>query len=367
MLDDSQVIKQKSINYYQSNIATISTRTVPPATPSHKANADTGTTGNYFAIKDITCLYNVQPITNNNHITVQMPNGHEIKSTATGWLKYPNVPGEGIEAHIFNELCGSLLDIGALCDMGLLAIYTSEAVYIINPDFNEVVLTGTRDADTRLWMIALTPITLEQEKAALTAAQHMPAKDETTQKPASYMNATSIQKLDTAGDRVEFFSRVFSSPAESTILRAVKKRWIRFPGITDRILRRHKHRLRTPESAAGHLDQVQQNQQRQERQHNPSKLAAEEHTLQHIDIVTYVHREENHMDATARFTTPSHDGHEYTLIMVAIQGNYIHAELMKTRHKSSYLSAHQAGLQFFEDRGYAPTFQRLDNETSQNQ
>ena len=208
-------------------------------------------------------------------------------------------------------------------------------------------------------MIALTPITPEQEKAALTAAQHMPAKAETTQQPASYMNATSIQKLDTAGDRVEFFSRVFSSPAESTILRAVKKGWIRFPGIADRILRRHKHRLRTPESAAGHLDQVQQNQKRQERQDNPPKLAAKEHTLQHIDIVTYIHREENHMDATARFTTPSHDGYEYTLIMVAIQGNYIHAELMKTRHKSRYLSAHQAGLQFSKSEDMRPHFSAL--------
>ena len=73
-----------------------------------------------------------------------------------GELHYPNLPGEGnIIAHVFNNLLGSLLDIGGLCDLGLTAVFDKSAVYIVNTECNEIVLSGTRDPDTRLWMIAL--------------------------------------------------------------------------------------------------------------------------------------------------------------------------------------------------------------------
>jgi hypothetical protein len=44
--------------------------------------------------------------------------------------------------------------------------------------------------------------------------------------------------------------------------------------------------------------------------------------------------------------------------------NYIKALPLKSRTKQSYLQAHKDGLEYFGERGYMPTFQRLDNEVS---
>ena len=346
-------------------------RAVPPSPSTmykHMANADTGTTGNFLALKDINCLSNVREATSTESISVQMPNGKEIKSSHTGELHYPNLPGGGgIPAHVFKELQGSLLDIGGLCDLGLKAVFDKTAVYIVNTECEEIVLSGTRDPDTRLWMIALQPITRTQENWAINAANivadtEFMAEQKSLPAQAAHINAISEQKLDTAGDRVEHFSRVFCSAAESTLIKAVSQNWIRYPGITGNVLKRHRHRLRTHESAAGHLDQVQQNQKKG--LHRATTLAVSNDEPQPINVLTYTHEERNHMDATGGFPVTSHRGDKYILIMYSEGGNYIKAITMKTRTKQSYLKAHKAGNEYFKERGYAPTFQRLDNETS---
>ena len=149
----------------------------------------------------------------------------------------------------------------------------------------------------------------------------------------------------------------FCSATESTLINAVAKKWISFPGITLNVLKRHRHRLRTPVSAAGHLDQVQQNQRRRHSKNTTKDTP--------VDVITHIiQREYNHMDATGKYPATSHRGHRYILIMFSEDSNYIKAIPMKTRQKESYLTAHQQGLEFFKLHGYFPTFQRLDNETS---
>jgi hypothetical protein len=206
-------------------------------------------------------------------------------------------------------------------------------------------------------MIQLSPITQGEEKKACSAA----ATSKNSPRKTPYRaNNVSAQQLDTVGDRVEFFSRTFASAAETTLFQAVKKRWIKFPGITAKILRRHKHRLRTHSSAAGHLDQVHQNHQPS----RPHPKPAEDATQQEFNVITHVHHETNHMDATGRFPATSHRGHQVLLILYSDGGNYIKAIPMVDRSKQSYLKAHRAALDYYTSRGYAPTFQKLDNETS---
>jgi hypothetical protein len=319
----------------------------------HVVNGDTGTTGHYFALKDTSCLHNVQPVKPSQAITVTLPAGEEIKSTHIGELRYSPVH-KGQIVHIFESLWGSLLGIGDLCDAGLVAIFDKTRVYIVDPEQKTVVLTGNRNAKTRLWMIELAPITAaEHDKAAHRAAraQNMPQQQ---------VNNLSAQQLDTVGDRVEFFSRTFASAAETTLYEAVKKRWIKFPGITAKILRRHKHRLRTHASAAGHLDQVHQNHQTP-RPHQPP---ADSESSTPFNVITYIHKEKNHMDGTGRFPIMSHKGHQYMLILYSEGGNFIKVVPMADRTKQSYLKAHRVALEYYSSRGYTPTFQRLDNETS---
>jgi hypothetical protein len=346
------------------------------AAPTHEANADTGTTGHYIALKDINCLTNVQPVTDKTRITVTLPTGEEIGSTHTGDLKYsPHRDAQRV--HVFKSLWGSLLGIGDLCDIGLTAVFTKTAVYMVDTDADEVVLTGRRDKATRLWMIALTPISPREEHNAVKRAnvvkrkhpdkQKLPkihlkkaATDSRTQTQQDQCNAACKQTLDTAGDRVEYFSRVFCSPAESTLINAVKKGWIQYPHITANVLKRHRHRLRTHESAAGHLDQVHQNQHRRQLV-APTPDPSE---LQPTNVLTQIYSEGNHMDATGRFPAISTKGNQYILVMISEGTNYIKCIPIPSRTKHSYLKAHQEALQFYEEHGCKPTFQRMDNETS---
>ena len=394
--DLKNITKSDNFTYHtlSSSINTIAQHVAPPPTQQtqHFANADTGTTGHYIAMKDMNCLQNVRTVAPHERVTVVMPTGEEIHSTHTGELNFSQLP-QGQRVHVFEHLWGSLLGIGDLCDIGLTAVFDRTDVYIVDTECEQVVLTGKRDPKTRLWMIAMQPITKNQEKRAVKRANAIQLKrgasDSVTSTPYSddivhqekqstcpetstplvvdlgnrqAANAISAQKLDCAGDKVEFFSRVFCSAAESTLINAVKKGWIRYPGITCKTLKRHRHRLRTHASAAGHLDQIHQN-------HKPAHRAdavpaSEDKDLAKINIVTYVYEEKNHLDATGRFPAISHRGHQYVLIMYSEGGNYIKAIPMKKRTKESYLTAHKEGVEYFQSRGYQPTCQRMDNEIS---
>ena len=300
----------------------------------------------------------VRPSTPEEIVTVTLPTGEKIQSTHTGFLNLPSLQHEQ-RVHVFDSLWGSLISVGQLADIGLTTIFTKDGAYVVDTDRQEVVLTGRRDPKTRLYMIALKPITETENTHAINQAMAS-----IQQQHENAINAASTQILDTAGDRVEFFSRVFCSAAESTLIQAVKKRWIVFPGITANILKRHRRRLRTHESAAGHLDQAHQNHQR----HNGPTLTHETTTepgeKQPTHLVTKIHTEGNHMDATGRLPFVSHQGHQYILVLYAEGGNFIKAIPMKDRSKQSYLTAHKTAYKYFDDRGYAPTFQRLDNEVS---
>ena len=124
---------------------------MPPPSQSdpHEANADTGTTGHYIALKDMNCLHNVRTSAPHEVVTVTLPTGENIKSTHTGELRFsPDYKGQ--QVHVFKSLWGSLLGIGDLCDAGLIAVFDKQRVYIIDPHQQTVVLTGNRDARTRL-------------------------------------------------------------------------------------------------------------------------------------------------------------------------------------------------------------------------
>ena len=78
---------------------------------SHRANADSGSSGEYFATKDIDCVSNVQACSPVQSIAVTVANGQSIRSTHFGVIRLPS--GHEIVAHIFPDLNGSLLSISS--------------------------------------------------------------------------------------------------------------------------------------------------------------------------------------------------------------------------------------------------------------
>ena len=92
-------------SFTSSSASSCSTSSAVPPPTQHQANADTGTTGHYIALKDINCLHNVCPTTKESAITVVLPTGEEIKSTHTGELQF-SPDHDKQKVHMYSSHCG---------------------------------------------------------------------------------------------------------------------------------------------------------------------------------------------------------------------------------------------------------------------
>ena len=112
-----------------------------------RANADSGTTGNYLAVADISVLRDVCISSPTEQISVAVANGTLLQSTHHGYL---DVPGHGaMIAYIFPQLKGSLLSISQLVNVGLRVTYCADFVTGFDAD-NNIVFQGNRDTRTGL-------------------------------------------------------------------------------------------------------------------------------------------------------------------------------------------------------------------------
>jgi hypothetical protein len=334
-------------------------------TPQHEANADSGTTGNYICSSDTTMLSNVQPTSNG--ILVKMPNGSFIRSTHTATLNLPALPPPARAAHIFPSLAGSLLSIGLFCDCDLIAIYDKEKV-VIQTQEGVMVLRGTRSPSTRLWMIDLD-------------STHHPGPSQLSTPPPSapptcHSAAASIHAPRAQEQVVALYHACLNWPSAPTFLAAVEKGYVNFPGLTAEMVR--KYPPNATATAKGHLDQLRQGllstkplTESADDWHPTQQAPTVTHVSQrrpaHVVTRVYSHHpphRQNHTDLAGRFPITSLHGSQYMMIMYCEDANYIHVELMQSRHADEFVKAYTSGVEFFTRRGVRPVFERLDNETS---
>ena len=156
-------------------------------------------------------------------IAVAVADGNLLKSTHHGFL---DVPGHGaMIAHVFPQLCGSLLSISKLVNLGLKVLYCSDFVTGFNKH-DQPVFQGNRDVRTGLWMVDLRLLSTAAAGGGSTQA-------------ASEGSACAAVRLDSAADFVNFWHATFGSPAISTFIAAIDKGFIRVPGLTEAKVRRH--------------------------------------------------------------------------------------------------------------------------------
>ena len=186
-------------------------------------NTDTGTTGMFFAWKDSPALRELQET--NHGVIVKQPDGSILKSSHIGILDIPTIGPT--TAHIFPTLVGSLISISVLADLGLTAIYSDK--FVIIKQGEREVLRGNRDRKTGLWMIDL----------ALFTQTH---------------TASLAIQVHTQADVAAFWHGTFGSPSLSTFTRAIDKNFIKLPGVTAKLMRKH---FPNPLATSfGHLDQT---------------------------------------------------------------------------------------------------------------
>ena len=341
-------VTPNTINSLQSvSLPPITEPIAPALSPSgYFANADTGATGHYLSIKDISFLRDIKLCTPATQILVQVANGEVSISSHYGYL---DIPGAGsMLAYLFPNFAGSLISISQIVNLGLTVTYCGNFVTMIKD--NVTIFQGARDTSTGLWMIDL---------------------EKFTNKKASH-SANLVIRHDSVADMCNFWHATFGYPALSTFIPAVEKGFIQIPGLTAKKLRSHPPN--PTETAAGHLDATRQGQRSTKRQPDvgtpaviPASIpAVQTHCIWHrVQPVNATRTGRNHTDATAAFPVPALSGALYQHIFYSEDADFIHVETTKSRSAQDLLAAAQRAYKFFADRGAAPKIIRMDNECSQ--
>jgi hypothetical protein len=292
-----------------------------------------------------------------------MPNGATVIATHKGLLNFPQLPPSARIAYVFPDLQNSLLSIGMLCDHGLIAQYDQNNVTIFNPITEDILLSGSRQRVNKMWML---PIVNNDGLANLSIQ---------STHDGSINNVLAIK---TIAKQVEFYHAAFGSPTPSTFIKAVSQHFISLPNISLPQVR--KYTPTTFPSMAGHLDQ--QRQHPNTVRHTPTPTTPLPYSEDHDDnFVPVPAADELHanegilflaplastkafMDLTGRFPVQSRSGHNYMLIIITDDHNYIHIEPMKNRSAPEYVRAFTTALAFFNQHGTTFSSLHMDNETS---
>ena len=113
---------------------------------------ETGTTRHYLTL-NLPCNNKQLAI---NRLPIRMPNMETITSINTALLSKQELPIATRKAHIFPGINKALLFIGTFCDHGCQATFDDKTVIILNKGIRKVMMKGTRDPRSNLYMINLT-------------------------------------------------------------------------------------------------------------------------------------------------------------------------------------------------------------------
>jgi hypothetical protein len=334
----------------KSNIKTNTSSSSPLSISKNisKAKADSGSTGHYISLKDISMLQNIKA--DNNPIIVYLADGSTISSIYTANILIPGLNPAETKAYVFEELEGSLISIGMLCDIGCIVTYSKQKVIVEKND--EIIMEGLRDKSTGLWNFIFNN-TVQNSNLAYAASYY----------PSSII--TSPFNL------VNWYHACMGSPSVSTFYNAIVNGWIDLPDISASIARNLKPTMATYK---GHLDQKRSgldstkfvNIENDSGDHIKNSNDVDDAMLnnKHNIHVSMIDTATIHQDLSGKFPTKSRLSNNYISIMYNLDTNYILAIPQKTRSATDYINTYQKGLDFWESKGITPTFLRIDNEIS---
>jgi len=317
-----------------------------------QVNADSGATGNYLTVADISVLRDVCTSSPAQQITVAVANGTLLQSTHHGFL---DVPGYGaMIAYIFPQLKGSLLSISQLVNLGLRVTYCADFVTGFDADDN-TVFQGNRDIRTGLWMVDL---------RSLSTSDVVPVQ-----------SAASAVRLDSVADFVKFWHAAYGSPAVSTFLAAIDNSFIRVPGLTSAKVRRHPPD--TLATAYGHLHATRKGLRSTKKSLSPVVPTSNPKSDDNVEPVALsqerrvwfkihdVRAGRTHSDATGALPQRGRSGALYQIVFYHEDSNVIHIETTKSRSGPELLGALQRAIKFFTDRRVSPLLIQMDNECAE--
>ena len=276
----------------------------------------------------------VQVNAHHTPITITLPDGSNMTSTASGFITLGKLPRAALSTHIFPKLTAALLGTPQLCDHGLSVIYTKTHLTIVSPR-NDILLRQPRTES--LWTVPTTPPPTPQIL--------IPAPSSPKPIVQSAMTAYPIEPTDHA--RCLFYQRVFCSPVKSTFITATSIPGFTdmFPDLTRTFIR--KNYVHTAATAMGHLNRTRKNlrstQQQPKPPHTPSSPPVPSHQDSEVYLRVYKPTLTNYSDATGTVLKSN----LHFLIMYHFDTNYIHAVPLFDYTSASYHKAYLAGMNMY--------------------
>lgn len=253
------------------------------------------------------------------------PSGHVISSVQSGEINSEALPIEAREVIIFDDKDlpnYDLLSVSKLTKEDMTVVFEKEKATVLNKG-GETVMVAHRDEN-----------------------------DLYTTGFAGVM----FPKSSSSSEKTRFFVATMGSPTTSTILNAVRKGWLKLPGLSIDMIKGHPHSEAT---AKGHLDRTRQgldsSKPRKERDRTNRKT---------VEVSTLQCKNTLYADLAGRFPITSNSGMEYVLVMKCSDTGYIHVESLRSRGAKEMATAFEKGEAFFRSFGQCHEHAKLDNETS---
>ena len=267
-----------------------------------------------------------------------------------------------MQAHVLPGLDASLLSISALVDLGLDVLFDKFFVRLIRKIDGTEVFQGSRDSISGLWFIDLAKL----QESASSSCHSVTLSDASFNNQTQYVHiAAPAVRLTTADDTIDFWHKTFGSPSVSTFIDAISKGWIKLPGITAALVRRHPpHSIDT---SLGHLHATRQGIRSTKKNlqiETPPDTPPERTSKPMIFSSVYECTGRMHSDAAGRFPIKSINNKLYMIIFYSEDSNFIHVETTASRSGPELLTAFKRAVTFFSSRNCAIRFARMDNECS---
>jgi hypothetical protein len=259
--DDDRTVVTSNVS--QHNVCAQSVHTTLPLIPNSHGIADTGATT--VLVMANTPMQNV--LIAPNPLNIKLPDGNTVRSTHICDVEIPGLP-HVLEGHIVPALnATSLIGIRILCQVGCRVVFTDTACYV---KYNgKIILRGTKDPSTDLWVLPLTPKVINenqmklwtsqgidgtispniQSRAGLGMARAPQSQKHITPNAAVAMFTHSVR---TQANTVKFGHQAMCNPKISSLLKALRKGFLKgCPNLSEELVTKYLNP--SPATAKGHM------------------------------------------------------------------------------------------------------------------
>jgi hypothetical protein len=191
-------------------------------------------------VKESVLVPNKQPAT--NPLTVNLPNGCQVKSTHTCDVVVPGLP-QPLVGHIIPHLAITLLfGIRLLCNAGCIVVFHKDRVDVWYK--GKLILFGPRNMSTDLWTLPIT--------RAKTCNMTIPLARPPPNVPTHPAIALFTHSIQTQMNAVRFAHQLLGNPRISTLLKAVRCGFLNgCPNISNKLILKYLNP--SPATAKGHM------------------------------------------------------------------------------------------------------------------